>query len=179
MDRSELLHQPITRLQSDLGCYKIPVFNYPYYRLNQLEKLAAMTTFQHSRFSRWVLVVGAGFAMFAVMSGAFAAHGLKHVLNAYHLGIFETAVRYQMYHAIALLIVGVISIIPQFSLRWLKFAAFGFILGIALFSGSLYLLALSGIKWLGAITPLGGVAFIFGWMALIVAALKYSPKITQ
>ena len=117
--------------------------------------------------------------MLAVMIGAFAAHGLKHVLDAYHLGIFEIAVRYQMYHAIALLIVGVISTIPQFSLRWLKLAAFGFILGIALFSGSLYILALSGIKWLGAITPLGGVAFIFGWMALIVAALKYSPQTTQ
>jgi uncharacterized membrane protein YgdD (TMEM256/DUF423 family) len=138
-----------------------------------------MTTFQHSGISRWILVVGAGFAMLAVMIGAFAAHGLKPVLDAYHLGIFETAVRYQMYHAIALLIVGVISIIPQFPMRWLKLAAFGFILGIALFSGSLYLLALSGIKWLGAITPLGGVAFIFGWMALIVAALKYSPQTTQ
>jgi len=138
-----------------------------------------MITFQYSRVGRWVLVVGAGFAMFAVVIGAFAAHGLKHVLDTYHLGLFETAVRYQMYHAIALLIVGVISTIPQFSLRWLKLAAFGFILGIALFSGSLYLLALSGIKWLGAITPLGGVAFIFGWMALIVAALKHSPQTTQ
>jgi uncharacterized membrane protein YgdD (TMEM256/DUF423 family) len=134
-----------------------------------------MITLQESRISRWVLVAGAGFAMLAVMIGAFAAHGLKQVLDTYSLGLFETASRYQMYHAIGLLIVAVISTIPQFSPRWLKFAAFAFILGIVLFSGSLYLLALSGIKWLGAITPLGGVAFLFGWLALIVAALKHTP----
>ena len=138
-----------------------------------------MITLQESRISRWVLVVGAGFAMLAVMIGAFAAHGLKHVLDAYQLGLFETAARYQMYHAIGLLIVGVISTIPQFSPRWLKAAACAFILGIALFSGSLYLLALSGIKWLGAITPLGGVAFLFGWLALIVAALKHTTPSTR
>jgi uncharacterized membrane protein YgdD (TMEM256/DUF423 family) len=138
-----------------------------------------MITLQESRISRWVLVAGAGFAMLAVMIGAFAAHGLKQVLDAYSLGLFETAARYQMYHAIALLIVALISTIPQISPRWLKLAAFAFILGIVLFSGSLYLLALSGIKWLGAITPLGGVAFIFGWLALIVAALKHTTPSTR
>jgi uncharacterized membrane protein YgdD (TMEM256/DUF423 family) len=138
-----------------------------------------MITLQESRISRWVLVAGAGFAMLAVMIGAFAAHGLKQVLDAYSLGLFETAARYQMYHAIALLIVALISTIPQISPRWLKLAAFAFILGIILFSGSLYLLALSGIKWLGAITPLGGVAFIFGWLALIVAALKHTTPSTR
>jgi uncharacterized membrane protein YgdD (TMEM256/DUF423 family) len=138
-----------------------------------------MITLQESRISRWVLVAGAGFAMLAVMIGAFAAHGLKQVLDTYSLGLFETASRYQMYHAIGLLIVAVISTIPQFSPRWLKFAAFAFILGIVLFSGSLYLLALSGIKWLGAITPLGGVAFLFGWLALIVAALKHTTPSTR
>ena len=131
-----------------------------------------MITLQESRISRWVLVAGAGFAMLAVMTGAFAAHGLKQVLNAYSLGLIETAARYQMYHALALLIVAVFSIIPQFPTRWLKLAAIAFTLGIVLFSGSLYLLALSGIKWLGAVTPLGGVVFILGWLALIVAALK-------
>jgi uncharacterized membrane protein YgdD (TMEM256/DUF423 family) len=138
-----------------------------------------MITLQESRISRWVLVAGAGFAMLAVMIGAFAAHGLKPVLDTYSLGLFETASRYQMYHAIGLLIVAVISTIPQFSPRWLKFTAFAFILGIVLFSGSLYLLALSGIKWLGAITPLGGVAFLFGWLALIVAALKHTTPSTR
>ncbi len=131
-----------------------------------------MITLQDLKISRWVLVAGAGFALLAVIIGAFAAHGLKLVLDAYSLGLIETAARYQIYHAIALLIVGVISTTPHFSPRWLKIAAMAFILGIVVFSGSLYLLAFSGIKWLGAITPLGGVAFIFGWLALIVAVLK-------
>ena len=138
-----------------------------------------MIILQESKISRWVLVAGAGFAMLAVMTGAFAAHGLKQVLDAYSLGLFETAARYQMYHALALLIVAAFSAIPQFSTRWLKLAASAFILGIVLFSGSLYLLALSGIKWLGAVTPLGGVAFILGWLILIIAALKYPDQATH
>jgi uncharacterized membrane protein YgdD (TMEM256/DUF423 family) len=138
-----------------------------------------MITLQESRISRWLLVAGAGFAMLAVMIGAFAAHGLKQVLDAYSLGLFETAARYQMYHALALLIVAVFSTIPPFPTRWLKLAAIAFTLGIVLFSGSLYLLALSGIKWLGAITPLGGGAFILGWLALIIAALKYPNQTTH
>ena len=138
-----------------------------------------MTTLHDSRISRWILVVGAVFAMLAVIAGAFAAHGLKHVLGADYLLIFETAARYQMYHAIALMIAGVISTMPQFSPRWVNLAALAFMLGIILFSGSLYLLALTGIKWLGAITPLGGVAFIFGWLALIVAALKHPAQTTR
>ena len=137
-----------------------------------------MSTLQISRINRRLVIAGACFAMLAVMVGAFAAHGLKPVLNAYSLGLIETAARYQMYHAIALLTVGVISAIPQFSPRWLKLAAIAFILGILLFSGSLYILALSGIKWLGAITPIGGVAFIMGWCALIVAALNSSGPTT-
>ena len=110
--------------------------------------------------------------MLAVMTGAFGAHGLRRVLDGYHLGIFETAVRYQMYHALALSIVGVIAAVPEFSRRWLMLATIAFVLGIALFSGSLYLLALSGIGWLGAITPFGGIALILGWLALIVVMLK-------
>jgi len=138
-----------------------------------------MTTLQDSRISRWIFTAGAGFAMLAVMTGAFAAHGLKQVLDTYSLGLFETAARYQMYHAIALMIVAMISIMPQFSRGWLKLAAYAFVLGIILFSGSLYLLALTGIKWLGAITPLGGVAFILGWLALLVAALKHPAQTTR
>ena len=138
-----------------------------------------MITLHDSGINRWVIVAGAGFALLAVMTGAFAAHGLKPVLDAYSLDLIETAARYQMYHAIALLIVGVISTIPQFSPRWLKLAAVAFILGIVLFSGSLYMLALSGTRWLGAITPLGGVAFILGWCALLVAALKHPAHTTH
>ena len=129
-----------------------------------------------SKFNRSAIVTGAALAMLAVILGAFAAHGLKQMLAPYDLAIFETAARYQMYHAIALLIVGVLASMPQFTTRWLKLAAIVFVLGIVLFSGSLYLLALSGIRWLGAITPLGGVAFILGWLLLIVAGFKQQSK---
>ena len=122
--------------------------------------------------SRWVLSAGAGFALLAVITGAFAAHGLKAVLDAQQLALFETASRYQMYHALALLVVGVMLTNPQFSRSLLKLAALAFILGIILFSGSLYLLALVDISWLGAITPLGGIAFLSGWLMTMVAALK-------
>ena len=77
-----------------------------------------------------------------------------------------------MYHALALLIVGVMLTNPQFSRSLLKFAALAFILGIILFSGSLYLLALVSVSWLGAITPLGGIALLSGWLMTMVAALK-------
>jgi len=123
-------------------------------------------------FSRWVLSAGAGFALLAVIAGAFAAHGLKAVLDAQQLALFETASKYQMYHALALLVVGVMLTNPQFSRSLLKLAALAFILGIILFSGSLYLLALIGASWLGAITPVGGIAFLSGWLMTMVAALK-------
>jgi uncharacterized membrane protein YgdD (TMEM256/DUF423 family) len=77
-----------------------------------------------------------------------------------------------MYHALALLVVGVMLTNPQFSRSLLKLAALAFILGIILFSGSLYLLALIGVSWLGAITPVGGIAFLAGWLVMMVAALK-------
>jgi uncharacterized membrane protein YgdD (TMEM256/DUF423 family) len=127
-------------------------------------------------FSRRVLGAGAALALLAVLSGAFAAHGLKTMLDAQQLALFETAARYQMYHALALLVVGVMLTIPQFSQSLLKLAALAFILGIILFSGSLYLLALIGVSWLGAITPLGGLAFLSGWLFMMAAALKTVPK---
>jgi uncharacterized membrane protein YgdD (TMEM256/DUF423 family) len=127
-------------------------------------------------FSRWVLCAGAGLALLAVILGAFAAHGLKAVLDTQQLALFETASRYQMYHALALLVVGVMLTNLQFSQSLLKLAAFAFILGIFLFCGSLYLLALSGITWLGAITPLGGIALLAGWLVMMVAALRAGGK---
>jgi uncharacterized membrane protein YgdD (TMEM256/DUF423 family) len=122
--------------------------------------------------SRWAISAGAGFALLAVILGAFAAHGLKAVLDAQQLSLFETASRYQMYHAFALLVVGVMLTNAQFSRSLLTLAASAFILGIILFSGSLYLLALLGVGWLGAITPVGGIAFLSGWLLTMVAALK-------
>ena len=132
----------------------------------------AVKSSQISMFSRWVLSAGAGFSLLAVILGAFAAHGLKTVLDAQQLALFETASKYQMYHALALLVVGVMLTNPQFSRSLLKLAALAFILGIILFSGSLYLLALVGVSWLGAITPLGGIAFLSGWLIMMIAALK-------
>lgn len=110
-------------------------------------------------------------AGFSVAAGAFASHALKDKLTDKALEIFETAAKYQMYHALALLLVGVLltkdDITNQTSLI---IAGIAFIMGITIFSGSLYGLSLSGIKWLGAITPLGGLAFIIGWSSLAIAA---------
>ena len=127
---------------------------------------------QISNFDRWVLAVAAAFAMLAVLIGAFAAHGLKQSLSPDAIGIIETAVRYQMYHALALFIVALVSISGRFLAATLKLAAMAFASGIILFSGSLYLVALTGTGWFGAITPIGGIGFILGWLALLVCALR-------
>lgn len=108
----------------------------------------------------------------AVALGAFAAHGLKRHLSPEALAIFETGARYQMYHALGLglaaLTMGLAGGTPA------RLAAIAFLVGIVLFSGSLYLLALTGIKALGAITPLGGLAFLIGWVCLAITALRLS-----
>jgi uncharacterized membrane protein YgdD (TMEM256/DUF423 family) len=118
-----------------------------------------------------ILFVGAISAFIAVGLGAFGAHGLKTILTEAQLITYQTAVEYQFYHAIALLLVAVISF--QFpaatTLTWVSIL---FITGIVLFSGSLYLLVFTGTKILGAITPLGGLAFLVGWLLLSFAALK-------
>ena len=105
----------------------------------------------------------------AVGLGAFGAHALRDRLSADALQVFQTGVSYQMYHALALLAVGILlarlSSTTDGSV-WLSAAGWLFVAGSVLFSGSLYLLALTGTTWLGAITPLGGVAFLAGWLAL-------------
>jgi len=108
----------------------------------------------------------------SVAAGAFAAHALSERLSDRSLAIFETAARYQMYHALALLLVTSLALRgePQ---PLLTTAAFAFLVGVALFSGSLYALSLSGVKWLGAIAPLGGLAFIIGWGCLAIAAWNW------
>jgi uncharacterized membrane protein YgdD (TMEM256/DUF423 family) len=97
----------------------------------------------------------------AVALGAFGAHGLKQRVAADLLVIFETGARYHMTHALALLGAGLLAL--HHASATLQAAAIAFCVGILLFSGSLYLLALSGVRWLGAITPLGGLAFLIGW----------------
>jgi uncharacterized membrane protein YgdD (TMEM256/DUF423 family) len=103
-----------------------------------------------------------------VAVGAFGAHGLRGRLSPEMLAVFETGVRYHMYHALALLATS--AFLPRIDGRAVVIAGWSFITGIVLFSGSLYALALSGISTLGAITPLGGLAFIVGWISLAVAA---------
>ena len=107
----------------------------------------------------------------AVALGAFGAHALKTRLPANLLETFETGVRYHFYHALALgLVVVAIQLWPKTNLPVV--AGWLFVVGIVIFSGSLYLLAFTGIRWLGAITPIGGVAFIAGWVCLALAAWR-------
>ena len=109
----------------------------------------------------------------AVTLGAFGAHGLENTLSERMMEVWQTAVQYQFYHSLALLLVATIMLQVQPS-RLLNAAAILFLLGIIIFSGSLYILALSGITWLGAITPIGGTLFMIGWIVLAIAAFKIS-----
>jgi uncharacterized membrane protein YgdD (TMEM256/DUF423 family) len=114
---------------------------------------------------RTFLTIGAIFGFLGVAFGAFGAHALKSRLSTEMLAVFETGVRYQMYHALAILIVA--AAIGHFGNVWLLSAAgWTFAGGIVLFSGSLYALTLSGVGGLGAITPIGGLLFLVGWGCL-------------
>lgn len=124
---------------------------------------------------RWVLVAGALAALTGVMAGAFGAHGLRQVVSVRGLEVFQTGVTYQIYHALALLAVAILGGFG-FARRWLTASAILFILGILLFSGSLYGLVLLDIRALGPVTPMGGLCFMAGWITLIIAALKRIPE---
>jgi uncharacterized membrane protein YgdD (TMEM256/DUF423 family) len=115
------------------------------------------------------LLIGSLAGFLGVAAGAFGAHGLRNRLSPDMLAVFETAVRYQMYHAFALLIVAVVMGRVG-DARLLSLAGWSFITGIVLFSGSLYALAFSGISGLGAITPIGGLAFLLGWACVAIFA---------
>jgi uncharacterized membrane protein YgdD (TMEM256/DUF423 family) len=119
---------------------------------------------------RWVML-GALNGFLAVALGAFAAHGLKGALSARMLEIFEKGVDYQGFHALALLGTGLLSLLLPPAL-WLHRAAVAFLVGIALFSGSLYLLAVTGIGAWGAVTPFGGLSFLLGWAFLAWGVLR-------
>ena len=108
--------------------------------------------------------------MLAVLLGAFGAHGLETRVDARMLQRFHTGVEYQFYHALALLGVGLLRLhVPQ---RWLDYAGYAFITGIVLFSGSLYLYVLTGVRAVAMITPVGGMAFVVGWLLLALAVRK-------
>ncbi|CAN5654416.1 DUF423 domain-containing protein [soil metagenome] len=126
----------------------------------------------HKGFIKMAAILGA----LAVILGAFGAHGLKPLLTDKELATYETAVRYQFYHVFALLITGILY--REFAQKYLSWAGKLFAFGIFIFSGSLYMLTfmnLSGrpnFQWLGAITPLGGVCFVAGWLFILLAVLK-------
>ncbi|MDO6441388.1 DUF423 domain-containing protein [Marinobacter sp. 2_MG-2023] len=120
---------------------------------------------------RLPLVTGALFALLAVMSGAFGAHGLRHVVSERSLEVFQTAVTYQMYHAIALVLVALLSGLGL-SRRLLGLSVGFFFAGIILFSGSLYVLVLTDLRWVGMITPVGGVCFLAGWTLILTAGIR-------
>lgn len=126
--------------------------------------------------NRTFLITAALIGALSVALGAFGAHGLKDKLNESTLGIFETGVRYQFYHVFALLAVGLLF--QSFNNGWMLWSGRLFIAGIILFCGSLYLLTYflannnESMKWLGAITPFGGLCFIAGWICMVVGILK-------
>jgi uncharacterized membrane protein YgdD (TMEM256/DUF423 family) len=109
-------------------------------------------------------------ACVGVAAGAFGAHGLKTRLSPEMLSVFEVGVRYQMYHAFALLAAAWAQ--TRWTSSLVVIGGWLFVIGIVLFSGSLYLLSLSGVRWVGAITPLGGLAFLAGWVCLAWAVWK-------
>ncbi len=119
------------------------------------------------------LSVAAVMGGLGVAGGAFAAHALKGQLSEKSLDIFETGIRYQMYHALALLLVALLLTRTETPATALVVSGWSFIAGVLIFSGSLYALSFTDIKWLGAITPLGGVAFIIGWICLATAAWSF------
>ena len=114
--------------------------------------------------------LGSGFSLLSVLFGAFGAHTLRNKLTPEMLDIFEVAVRYQMYHGIGLIVVA--WAISQWQNPLTNAAGWCFVAGILIFSGSLYTLSLTGIRGLGAITPIGGLAFIAGWGCLVVTAFR-------
>ena len=113
---------------------------------------------------KYFFILGAALAGLSVAAGAFGAHALKSKLTPELLTIFVTAARYQMYHALGLIMVAVVN---EGSIL-ITIAGWLFLGGIIIFSGSLYILSLTGIRWLGAITPIGGLAFIIGWACLAI-----------
>ena len=117
------------------------------------------------------IILGAINGFLAVALGAFGAHGLEGKISDHYLNVWQKAVQYQMFHAGGLLVIGLLGLkISGSMINWSGWLMF---IGILLFSGSLYILAVSGIKVLGAITPLGGVAFLVAWVLMIIATYKY------
>ena len=121
--------------------------------------------------SKIFLLLGSLNALLAVLLGAFGAHGLKMRLTEDMLAIFNTGVHYHFFHALGIIAVGLIALNLPPSV-WFKWSGWLMFAGIVLFSGSLYVLSIMNLRWLGAITPFGGTAFIFAWLILAIGILK-------
>ena len=125
--------------------------------------------------SKLFLILGSINAATAVTMGAFGAHSLKTKISQDMLSVFQTAVQYHFYHSLGLLIIGLLTIYfkPE---KYLKIAGWIMFIGIILFSGSLYILSTTGTRWLGIITPVGGIAFIISWIYIAIAVWKRSSS---
>lgn len=119
---------------------------------------------------QWLLFSGALLGFIGVAAGAFGAHALKQRLAPDLLAIFEVGVRYQMYHVFAIILAALLVTVTGGN--WATLAGYLFIAGAVIFSGSLYLLVFTGVKTWGAVTPIGGVFFLIGWIFLMVAAFS-------
>ena len=117
-----------------------------------------------------ILISGAVFMALGVLLGAFGAHALKNILSPEVLAVYKTGVEYQFYHALGLLLIGLIGF--QVKSKYIHRSGLFITIGIILFSGSLYVLSISGIKVIGAITPIGGLSFVAGWIFLAIAIIK-------
>ncbi|EKE70600.1 DUF423 domain-containing protein [Gallaecimonas xiamenensis] len=119
---------------------------------------------------RIILILSALYGATGVLMGAFAAHGLKKLVSPAMVEVVDTGVRYQLIHAVALL--ALVALAARLPSPWVTAGAWLMVVGVLFFSGSLYLLGLTGIKFFGPITPLGGLLLVLGWLSLLVAALK-------
>jgi len=117
------------------------------------------------------LILGSANAALAVMLGAFGAHALKSRMEESLLKVYQTGIEYHFYHALGLILIGILAMNISVNI-WLKSAGYMMAVGIMLFCGSLYLLSIFNLRWLGMITPLGGLLFILAWISLCISVLK-------
>ncbi|MEL7587285.1 MAG: DUF423 domain-containing protein [Prolixibacteraceae bacterium] len=120
--------------------------------------------------SKFILLTGVASLVLAVVFGAFGAHALKAKLAEELMKVYKTGVEYHFYHALGLVLIGILSL--QFPSVLINWSGICLIAGLIFFSGSLYVMALTGFKWLGALTPLGGLCFIGGWILLFLGVWK-------
>ena len=120
--------------------------------------------------NKTALLIGVAFCGLSVILGAFGAHGLKDKLSDYSISVFNKGVMYQFFHGIGI----ILTVILDYNLKSLSFdtSIWLFVFGIILFSGSLYILAITEVKWFGMITPIGGIMFILGWALMFINVLK-------